>query len=84
MYILSERFLDISLPSNSQSAIKIYSSDSLEKLITKLFEIMSTYPGEKQELLGPKNSNRVLGFYLVTGEVKTSRIWEIERTEFLM
>lgn len=86
MYILSERFSPTGLKATNTPANKIYSCDSLEKLMDKMVELMNKYPGEKQELLGPINPNRVTGFYFIPdgddNEHYTTE-WEIERTEFL-
>ena len=86
MYILSERFTSAGLITRNIPANKIYSCDNLEKLIKKMFELMSQYPGEKREMLGPANSNRILGFYFLRDGDDNKHHdteWEIERTEFL-
>lgn len=86
MYILSERFTSAGLIARNIPANKIYSCDNLEKLIEKMFELMNQYPGEKREILGPANSNRILGFYFLRDGDDNKHHdteWEIERTEFL-
>ena len=86
MYILSERFTSAGLIARNIPANKIYSCDNLEKLIEKMFELMNQYTGEKREILGPANSNRILGFYFLRDGDDTEHYateWEIERTEFL-
>ena len=86
MYILSERFTPTGLIPSNVTANKIDSCDNLEKLIEKMFELMNQYPGEKREMLGPANSNRILGFYFLRDGDDNEHYdteWEIERTEFL-
>ena len=86
MYILSERFTSAGLIARNIPANKIYSCDNLEKLIEKMFELMNQYPGAKREILGPPNSNSILGFYFLRDGHDTENYdteWEIERTEFL-